>query len=406
MNRRFLISNSIEDEKLDVSDNTEIIYGKAHYSWKVIAKLYRSGLTNAGMYVEMITRPEIYQTELAWKVKGIRYGDVHLAVKPVEHIRPFYGIKNVFICGWEFPEFTACITDDNPLEDQIHILSKADEVWCWSSFAANNLKAYGINQAKYFPPPVITESSKTKSYDVLKIPAYPLDNTKPPDWEDIGRLEDFVAPSSEQKIFFSVLNPFDKRKQFAMMIEEFQSVAVDNNIVLIIKLIIDNEQTKLVHIQDILKSHYLLTAECPKIIFIGDELTSEQLNALYDMANFYLCTSSTEGLNLPLIEAMSMGCVPVSSRETAMKDYVFQSNAIVISVKQQRTGTGYHVFGEDLKTTHFPPVQGAVKNAVIKAIKLTPRQYQTKSDRAKKTVWSKYSLNTFKKAILKWGRNS
>ena len=58
------------------------------------------------------------------------------------------------------------------------------------------------------------------------------------------------------------------------------------------------------------------------------------MDALYEAADFYLCTSIAEGQNLPMLEAMSFGVVPVSPRHTAMRDYLDNDNSVEVSFRQ------------------------------------------------------------------------
>jgi glycosyltransferase involved in cell wall biosynthesis len=67
------------------------------------------------------------------------------------------------------------------------------------------------------------------------------------------------------------------------------------------------------------------------IIFFSDYLTDESMSCLYSMADFYLCASICEGQNLPLLEAMGHGVVPVTTGGTAMEDYITADNAVVIA---------------------------------------------------------------------------
>ena len=63
-------------------------------------------------------------------------------------------------------------------------------------------------------------------------------------------------------------------------------------------------------------------------------MSSAQMKALYGLANFYVCTSFAEGQNLPLQEAMAQGLVPISTRNTAMLDYLREENSISIDSKE------------------------------------------------------------------------
>jgi glycosyltransferase involved in cell wall biosynthesis len=79
--------------------------------------------------------------------------------------------------------------------------------------------------------------------------------------------------------------------------------------------------------------HYFegeVTINCDRIILISGYLSDEDLATLYRMSNFYLCGSVAEGQNLPLLEAMSYGVVPVSTAHTAMADYLTEDNSVAI----------------------------------------------------------------------------
>ena len=252
MKQRVFISNTMDEEKLPFISSEEMKYGRAHYSWKIIADLYQQGLEAASLETNRIIRPEIYQTQIAQNTLGLKYDDVHIAVKPIEHIRPFYGMKNIFISGWEFPEFSDKAYNDNPLFNQIMILKHADQIWCWSDFTANNLKSYGIKTAITLSPPVIIPICSDEK-TILDIDSLALDTTRLPTPNDIRSLGDVLNIYRGNAVFISVLNPFDKRKQIKLMLTAFQSALSENpNMILIIKLIIDNTLTKIVNIGEIL----------------------------------------------------------------------------------------------------------------------------------------------------------
>ena len=71
------------------------------------------------------------------------------------------------------------------------------------------------------------------------------------------------------------------------------------------------------------------------IVICNASLSGDELNALYELTDFYLCTSHAEGQNFPLQEAMALGVVPISVRHTAMADYITTGNAIVLESEAQ-----------------------------------------------------------------------
>src|SRR5690606_16655141 len=67
------------------------------------------------------------------------------------------------------------------------------------------------------------------------------------------------------------------------------------------------------------------------VVLFSGFLPDDQLSHLYRLADFYVCTSIAEGQNLPLMEAMVHGCVPISVTNTAMADYVTADNAVTVA---------------------------------------------------------------------------
>ena len=128
--------------------------------------------------------------------------------------------------------------------------------------------------------------------------------------------------------------------------------------------------------------------------------------SLYKSARFYLTAASTEGLNLPLIEAMSFGIVPVSPRHSAMIDYINPCNALIIEHEVEYTGPGFHGYGEKLKTTHFPPKKASIIHSILQAAKITEKDYKNLSNNASESVFKKYSLDAFSASVnrfmVKW----
>lgn len=404
---RFLLSSAIDLEKSEIQHDNGIVFGRAHYSWKIIARLYSAGLQYAGFTVEHIIRPEIYNTEIARKVTGVNTDNIHICIKPVEHIRPFYNIKNIFISGWEFPELFDRSLDFNPLFNQKNILSKADSIWCWSDYTANNLIKNGLQRAVALPPPVLLQQNNSDTHSIDNIPACSLDTKVDPNEITVKPLSAFLKNSTKPIVFLSILNPFDKRKQIVRLIESFISAWEQNKeIILLIKLIIDNVNTTLGNILEILQNHYSFEGACKNIIFLSQNLTESEMGSLYKSAQFYLTATSTEGLNLPLIEAMSFGVVPVSPRHSAMIDYLDSCNALIVEHEKQFTSTGFHGYGDKLKTTHFPPKKASLINSILKAAHITEKDYKTLSESAAQSVLNKYSLDAFsaslKNFIIKW----
>ena len=396
--RKVFVSNAIGEERLPSFNEggRQIRYGAAHYSWKVIRSLYVHGLEKvSGLEVVDIVRPEIYQAPVARQLLGLDGDDLHIAIKPIEHIRPMYGVKNIFICGWEFPQLSNSSHGEGPFLNQVRILEHANQVWCWSNFTRDNLRKYGIDCAVTLPPPVNFAEDLDRS-TILDLPSMLLDSINFLDVATVQPLRKVLEKFEGCRTFVSVLNPFDRRKQFQTMLKGFMAALERNpDLLLLVKLVIDNDRTTLVNIQEIINTLYGLSARCDRVIFVGETLSDVQVASFIQLGDYYLCTSSTEGLNLPLIEAMGLGVVPVSARNSAMLDYLDEGNSIAMDCEERETGEHYHALSEFLVTTHFPPSVTAVCEAVSVAADLPEDTYQKYSRQAKREVYKRYGIDTF-----------
>ena len=103
---------------------------------------------------------------------------------------------------------------------------------------------------------------------------------------------------------------------------------------LLLKLIVDNTGDPLPDmLTGILRSHisgYELIDS--NSVWLGTARLAEPVLAdLYRFSSAYLCSSLAEGQNPHLREAMAYGVVPITTRHTAMIDYIREDNAVIIS---------------------------------------------------------------------------
>lgn len=392
---KVFISDAIGYERLPFSNSREIVYGKAHYSWKLISRMYHEALEKIHFNVQNISAPDIYQSEEALRIAGIAAEDIHIAVKPIEHIRPMFGARNFFICGWEFPEFSTESLNGNPNNNHVAILNRAETVMCWSSFSSNNLKSYGLRNAIPLPPPVVDlmDNNSEFSGDIVcchYAPSEPHDFA----YSSLGAVRE-----EYDHVFFVVMNPWDRRKNFPSLVQAFtaykKTKGENNKSALVIKLIVDNVTTLAEHSIEILEKHFDTKNISKDIYFFGKNITASQMLGLYNVYDFYISSSSAEGLNLPLIEAMAAGMVPISSTATAMGDYITEENALVLSACPMAADEHFSVLAGSLELTHFPPKQEELAASFAKAADMAPAMRKTKSEKARQTVEERYGLARF-----------
>lgn len=390
---RFLISSAIGDERIPTFKKTPLTFGRAHYSWKIVADLYRRGLVAAGHDVLDLLAPDAYQTTGSKKLANILPDDISLIIKPTEFIRPCFDTRNIAICGWEFPEFNRTSHGGDPRTNQIAMLKAVDDIWCWSDYTAANLQQFGVT-ARRLPPPVLLDKDDARE-TLDDIPCATLDSI-----ECLKTTEPFgdVLKRYNGRKYLTIINPFDKRKGVVIEVEAAVAELLDGDL-LIIKIIIDNEGTCVENMNAILDIHYGLNLKSPSVVFIGEYLTSGQLNALYDLCDYYLCCSSAEGLNLPLIEAMSKSLLAISTKETAMGDYISTETAVVIESKRAPTGESFHAASDYLKTTHYPTNVDAVRKAVRESRSLSASKLRLLTKNGSRKVAELYGLERFQKDV-------
>jgi glycosyltransferase involved in cell wall biosynthesis len=135
-------------------------------------------------------------------------------------------------------------------------------------------------------------------------------------------------------------------------------------------------------------------------VWLTDQvLTRDGMNHLFDASSFYLCTSYGEGQNLPLLEAMGRGVVPISVDHTAMADYIRPDNAVVITSElgmfDRRLTSRYGMYGA---MTHY--CRGAdVEAAIRAAMALDAGQYCARSEAALETVRQQYGAQSLGAAM-------
>jgi len=243
-----------------------------------MGSLYLESLRSLSLDIKELRFPETFQTREARVLAGCDFSSVHLIVKPIEHIRVLPNAQNLLVCGWEFPEFSCKDINGDPFSNQIRILKLGTQVLCWTSYTADNLRRMGVS-ATVLPPALIKSSNAHLSVGsgnllsnitCLGLNFYSGSTVT----EKIFPFHEFLASiKSDSNIFVTVLNPFDKRKNFKNLLNGFVKAADQlGNIFLIVKLVIDNVGTRLVNINQLLDVHYDLRIRSSNVIFIGEQL--------------------------------------------------------------------------------------------------------------------------------------
>jgi len=333
------------------------ILGAPHYSYRFAESCFHRMFEHFAVPVTRLPMPEYYATADALAKPGWVDGHIaHLMFRSTEEIRLLKPAYNIACFAWEFDVLADhTFPDTHPFQNQKRMLGLCDEVWVPSSYTRDVLVAHGLNNVHTVPAPI--EISASTSRDQLEAMAHLADLTVTPlhinfllprhAAEDQCaaremRLSQWLGTQLQRqpdtKIYLAVLNPEDFRKNIEAMIRGFYYFARERpDRVLIIKTLTSKSRFTLSQVMsDVIK--YKLAAgtaiESESIVIFNEYLDDTDLSWLYQLADFYLCTSFAEGQNLPLLEAMRHGTVPVTTRTTAMLDYIDDENAVTIKTRR------------------------------------------------------------------------
>ncbi|WP_167338351.1 glycosyltransferase [Paraburkholderia oxyphila] len=389
--------------------------GKANYSYAFAANGFVEAFENLGYYVSPVAHPEYFPVPKSNDGKRVR----HISFAPPHLARVIKGGYNIIHFAWEFARIPSQAENvsAHPFQDWLRMLNAFDEIWLPSRFAVSVVAPLVSKPVRYVPSPVALpkrQPARDREGYALAL-ARPLESLRWVPLSIFPRLQaNFAAHAMARarstmdlvrrvgsgrvsRIFLTILNPHDRRKQLKPLLQAFCGLAErDRDAILLIKTSSPDDTNETINQR--LLSHQIAdeTELVPpyvsnQIWIYNGALTSAQLSALYGIASFYVCTSSAEGQNLPLLEAMAHGCVPLSVTHTAMADYITSDNAITIDSELAESPANmrqeYGMF-DNFRINHV--TAQAVGDALDVAFKLDREAYLRLSRNAIETVRAEY----------------
>jgi glycosyltransferase involved in cell wall biosynthesis len=331
--------------------------GKLHYSYRFIEDAIIRLLDAAGYDTKLIDSPQNIKHSAAFRYL---FGSdpqqvVHICFRSTENIRHLHGVKNICHFAWEFEVMQdSGLLSNSILSNQVHMLNLMDEIWVGCEYTRQVLSNYGLQKTFVVPAPIVDREPRPRSsftdslsyiYDVPCVQLFFKGGATRE--ENAGQIAGLVLPLAQtaamrkikagvnDRLFVTIVNPRDLRKNLINMIEGFHmanSVSGGRD-TLIIKLAVPSDQNcKGTGLFDALLPLVgrSIAYNDPSVIFVFEYLTDLQIDALLSLSNYYLCASHCEGYNRPLLQAMSFGTVPVTTKNTAMNDYITDANSIII----------------------------------------------------------------------------
>ena len=408
--------------------HTYLPLGFAHYSYGSVCQKFQRLFKEGGLSAQELIRPEIYAK--ASDVPGEITGrPLHIAFKPYEEIRLLKGAANVAHVAWEFdrlPSFAGLPFDHprraNMLNDYVHMLSLVSEIWVGCDYTKRVFEAQGLAHVEIMPAPIETGRAPPERLPLIgamrqigcleltrNAMAAVLEGSITPRLDRVTLFRAAETRATGGRVFLSVFNPGDPRKNVAALLlgfQEFQSQRKHRDL-LIIKLVLPASADSL---RDALTKDLpkyfdysgvpFSFLDCGNIVVVPEHLSTEDLASLYQAADFYVCTSAAEGQGLPLQEAMAAGLVPISPAVTAMEDYVKDNHAIIMQPKRApipmsvAQAYGLSDLSWKLVDSH------EVVLALTKAVALSPMEYQRRARAAWKFIHDNYGFDAIRQRLL------
>lgn len=205
-----------------------------------------------------------------------------------------------------------------------------------------------------------------------------------------------TAVHIDQVLYTSVLNPECGRKNWHDMITAFfYAFRNEPNACLLIKASADNISG---YFSDF---HKFLAKFSPfqcRVIIVDGFLSSADYQQLTEATDYYVNTSRSEGLCLPLMEFMVHGVPAVSPRHTAMEDYIWPSNSFIVDADTELTVWPHdpeHRFSAYRYRLNWETLLNQFKNSYV-VINENAERYAAKCDAAAKSIKDYASISAVK----------
>lgn len=417
---------SIEEAPLDakafnlyysssVEGNIANLLGAPHYSYRFAESKFIAAMSAEGILAHKLLMPEYYNTAAALpdSIHEAGKAEVHLIFRSTEQIRLLKFAWNICCFAWEF-EVIKDRTEigEHPFLNQKRMLSLCNEIWVPCGYTKTVLESYGIHSHLIPAPIAIPLADRPPILEALSYIGHvfvaPLHHNflqsqaqnRAACAEGGSTFLEYVGVrlkvTGKLRIYITIVNPEDFRKNLDAMLRAFYYFArTRNDVLLVVKILTSSSRFHLLDVlSDVIprKMDSGTAFQTGNIVFFNDFLSDREMTHLFSIADYYLCTSLCEGQNLPLLEAMAHGVVPVTTANTAMVDYITSQNAITIRDLAVANDC-IHLAGT-IARQPFSIRKSRVEDiydALERSSELTRTQYAKMSAEARHTVQQNYS---------------
>jgi len=420
-NKLFAISFEIPDK---TGIKTIVEPGRAHYSYKSVRDKFCELLDETGQAWIDLKNPEIYRDfNLKETIFANQAEKIHISFKPPQYLRTAGGFKNIAHVAWEFERIRSKYSSQPvlPANDDIRMLSAFDQIWVGCEFTKKVFEEHGLKSVHIVPAPIkipanhlisrektlqITKLEKIKKENILCWPIgvrnhrfmYAEKNLKRSAFE-ISNLLRKTNSGKGGKTFLQIVNPHDRRKNIKKLIKAFHAARYSHpDSILILKFTCPEKNERVYELL-----HWLLddshAFDADGIYFTTDYIPETLKYTFMSLFDFYISSSRAEGQNLPLQEAMSCGLVPISTRNTAMLDYINESNSYVIPSTPSEVN---HLNNPDESMWGFEWFESSeldILRTILQALQSSEEELSLRRAAAQNSMIEKYSFAAVERSI-------
>ncbi len=389
------------------------LLGAPHYSYRFAEQHFLDMFKARGLLSTRLSMPEYYATPDAFPpgVMDPSLPSLQLVFRSTEELRLLKFARNVCCFAWEFDVLKdGSLPGEHPFLNQARMLRLCDEVWVPSEYTGRVLARHGVERVEVIPAPIpvpparLGRQASLASLGATAVAtlAHNFLLSRPANRalceERTHTLLEWLAPRLTvpgAAVYLTVLNPEDFRKNLDGLLRGFAAFSARHpEAVLLVKTLTSPERFGLLDVvSDVVPNKFAngTTIECDRIALFNAYLSDAQMTALYSLADFYLCTSVAEGQNLPLLEAMAHGCVPVTTVNTAMHDYITPDNAVPVHAAPVRADT-VHLAGSIARLPYdvHRASPGDVEAALLASRRLAPARRAAMAEAAREAVVRRY----------------
>ncbi len=398
----FFTGDSLEPSYADL--------GRAERWGASAARAYADLFAAEGWDATFLRYPEAYPSpsflpRQAAPAPGEAETPVHLSFRPARTLNLVKGARNVYACGWRYPVLSRHFSRNTPIQDNMaHMLSLPREIWASSAYAAEVLRREGIETAVAMPAPVPTltparDARRTLDGYDMRFNGFNGAPAARMKLDEMLRAR-AAETGAEPLVFVTVVDPFDPCGGFEHALRGFQiATGASENAVLVAVLALSSEDRAGLGDADL---GYRLAERCfradadlisDRIFLAPERMTTARLGALFQLADFYLCAASAEDQNLALQMAMAHGAVPVSTRVTAMADYLDDANSLAIACRPSAIeARGLSVSAAVTSFAAEVATPRSVARAVRGALGLSAEARGRLSEAARRTIDERYGF--------------